>query len=180
MVTWTWRRLAALLGSLVFAAGGFCMGSMNAGWFGLERDANSLFPLLGLGAGLVVVGLVPTDLAQALRHQGLLGRATRYLLLTAPTVYILSGLVEFAIFGTLALGFGLICLAVIVIRRRWLRPVDRVLVALSALASLTWNTETVSSFLLLAVGLIWTVLTIRAPGATTGEAGRAAMPRPAT
>ena len=50
-----WSRLSALLGAALFAAGGVTMPSMNAGWFGLERDANSLFPLLGVGAGLVVV-----------------------------------------------------------------------------------------------------------------------------
>jgi hypothetical protein len=42
-----WRRLSALLGAVLFAAGGATMGSRNAGWFGLERDANALFPLLG-------------------------------------------------------------------------------------------------------------------------------------
>ena len=36
-----WSRLSALLGAALFAAGGATMGSMNAGWFGLERDANS-------------------------------------------------------------------------------------------------------------------------------------------
>src|SRR5687768_8383636 len=43
-----WRRLSALLGAVLFAAGGATIGSMNAGWFGLERDANALFPLLGV------------------------------------------------------------------------------------------------------------------------------------
>lgn len=33
--------------------------------------------------------------------------------------------------------------------------------AFAAIASLTWNTETVSAFLLAAVGLLWTVLSLR-------------------
>jgi hypothetical protein len=96
-----WRRLAALLGAALFAAGGVTMGSMNAGWFGLERDANSLFPLLGAGAGLVVVGFARSSLARQLDE------------------------------------------------------------ALSAIGSITWNTETLSAFLLVGVGLLWAILALR-------------------
>ncbi len=155
------RRLVALLGSTLFAAGGFWMGSMNVGWFGLEENANSLFPLLGLGAALVVGGLSSSPLAKGLHSRGVLERATRILMVAAPLVYLLSWLVEFAILGTLALGLGLICLTVIVIRRRWLPPIDRLLVAVSAVAALTWNTETVSAFLLVGVGLVWAILSMR-------------------
>ncbi|CAN5472327.1 hypothetical protein BH24ACT7_BH24ACT7_23040 [soil metagenome] len=137
------------------------MGSMNAGWFGLERNANALFPLLGVGSGLVVIVFVRSNLRRELHRAGGFGRAARYLLVAAPVLMIVSGLVEFAIFGTLALAFGLISLAVVVVRRRLLHPADRLLIALSAVGSLTWNTETVSAFLLVGVGLLWAVLSAR-------------------
>ena len=43
-------------GGMLFAGAGAAMGSMNAGWFGLSRDANGLFPLLGAGGLLVAAG----------------------------------------------------------------------------------------------------------------------------
>jgi hypothetical protein len=156
-----WRRLAALLGAALFAAGGVTMGSMNAGWFGLKRDANSLFPLLGAGAALVVVGFAHSSLARQLHEAGPLGRAARYLLVVAPVLLLLNAVVEFAIFGTLALAFGLIAVAVVVLRRRLFHPADRVLITLSAIGSITWNTETLSAFLLVGVGLLWAILALR-------------------
>jgi hypothetical protein len=155
-----WRRLSALLGAVLFAAGGATMGSMNAGWFSLEGDANALFPLLGVGAGLVV-GFARSSLTRRLHEAGWLGRAARYLLVVAPVLLILNAVVEFAIFGTLALAFGLISLAVVVLRRRLFHPGDRLLVALSAIGSITWNTETLSAFLLVGVGLAWAILSVR-------------------
>jgi uncharacterized membrane protein YgdD (TMEM256/DUF423 family) len=109
------------------------MGSMNAGWFSLEWDANALFPLLGVGAGLVVVGFARSSLTRRLHEAGWLGRAARYLLVVAPVLLILNAVVEFAIFGTLALAFGLISLAVVVLRQRLFHPGDRLLIALSAI-----------------------------------------------
>ncbi|MGH8937685.1 MAG: hypothetical protein ACRDXD_15735 [Acidimicrobiia bacterium] len=156
-----WNRRSALMGAILFAAAGATMGSMNAGWFGLERNANALFPLLGVGSGLVVIGFARSDLKLELQRAGGLGRAAGYLLVVAPVLMIVSGLVEFAIVGTLALAFGLISLAVIVVRRRLLHPVDRLLIALSAIGSLTWNTETVSAFLLVGVGFLWAILSVR-------------------
>jgi hypothetical protein len=156
-----WSRLSALLGAALFAAGGAMMGSMNAGWLGLERDANSLFPLLGVGAGLVVVGFARSRLARGLHEAGWLGRAAQYLLAVAPVLLILNAAVEFAIFGTLALAFGLISLAVVMLRRRLLPPGDRLLIVLSAIGSITWNTETLSAFLLVGVGLLWAILSVR-------------------
>ena len=74
---------------------------------------------------------------------------------------ILNAVVEFAIFGTLALAFGLIGLALVVLGRRLLPPGDRLLIVLSAIASITWNTETLSAFLLVGVGLAWAMLSVR-------------------
>ena len=75
---------------IIVAAGGATMGSMNAGWFGLGRDANALFPLLGVGAGLVVVGFARSSLTRRLHEAGWLGRAARYLLVVAPVLLILN------------------------------------------------------------------------------------------
>jgi uncharacterized membrane protein YgdD (TMEM256/DUF423 family) len=144
------------------------MGSMNAGWFGLEWDANALFPLLGVGAGLVVVGFARSSLTRRLHEAGWLGRAARYLLVVAPVLLILNAVVEFAIFGTLALAFGLISLAVVVLRQRLFHPGDRLLIALSAIGSITWNTETLSAFLLVGVGLVWAILSVRLLKAPAG------------
>jgi hypothetical protein len=143
-------------------------GLVRGGWFGLERDANALSPLLGVGAGLVVVGFARSSLTGRLHEAGWLGRAARYLLVVAPVLLILNAVVEFAIFGTLALAFGLISLAVVVLRRRLFHPGDRLLVALSAMGSITWNTETLSAFLLVGVGLVWAILSVRLLKAPAG------------
>lgn len=131
-------------------------------------NSNALFPLLGVGSGLVVIGLARSDLKHELHRAGALGRAAVYLLIVAPALMIVSGLIEFAIFGTLALAFGLISLAVIVFGRRLFHPADRLLIALSAIGSLTWNTETVSAFFLVGVGLLWAILSVRVPTSPAG------------
>lgn len=92
---------------------------------------------------------------------GGLGRATKYLLVAGPVLYVLSWAVDFAILGTLALGIGLVCLSIAVWRGRLVPSIDRILITLSAIGSLVWNTETVSAFVLVGVGLIWLVLSIR-------------------
>ncbi len=94
-------------------------------------------------------------------HAGIAGRGAVVLLFVAPAVYLLSWVIEFAIFGTLALGLGLILLAVAMWRRQLSDRVDRVLVAFAAVGSLTWNTETLSAFLLVGVGLVFVVLSLR-------------------
>jgi hypothetical protein len=47
-------------------------------------------------------------------------------------------------------------------------PADRLLVALSAIGSITWNTETLSAFLLVGVGLVWAILSVRLLKAPAG------------
>lgn len=148
------------VGGLLFAAGGALIGSMAAGWFGLERDSNAVFPLLGLGAALFVAGLALAGWIKALWRAGPEGIAAVVLLVVAPLVYLISWVIEFAIFGTFALGLGLVLLAVTMWRRRLADPLDRVLVTLAAVGSLTWNTETLSAFLLVGVGLIWSVVVV--------------------
>lgn len=153
--------VTSLVGATTYAAGGAIIGSMNAGWFGLERNANALLPVLGIGAALVVIAFVPSRLHRRLAETRRLGRATEILLVVGPVFLVLSWVVEFAIIGTLALGIGLVCLAVAVTRGRLVSATDRVLIILTAVGSLMWNTETVSAFLLVGVGLIWLILSIR-------------------
>lgn len=154
-------RVCGAAGGLLFAVAGAWMGSMNAGWFGLQRDALALFPLLGLGVALVVAAWAAVGWPAKLWHAGIAGRGAVVLLFVAPAVYLLSWVIEFAIFGTLALGLGLILLAVAMWRRQLSDRVDRVLVAFAAVGSLTWNTETLSAFLLVGVGLVFVVLSLR-------------------
>lgn len=76
-------------------------------------------------------------------------------------LYVVSWVIQFAILGTLTLGLGLICLGFTFWARRLGQVIDRVLVTLSAIGSLTWNTETTSALLLVAVGVIWAFLAVR-------------------
>lgn len=146
------------VGGLLFAAGGALIGSMNAGWLDLERNANAVLPLLGLGVALFVAGLALAGWINAVWRAGPDGIAAVVLLVVAPLLYLVSWIIEFAIFGTIALGLGLVLLAVAMWRGRLADPLDRVLVTLAAVGSLTWNTETLSAFLLVGVGLIWSVV----------------------
>lgn len=147
-------------GSLIYAATGAFWGAVNAGWFGLERDARWLQAGLGLGAGLVALAFARAGWKERLQGVGGFGRAAVYLIAAGAVLNVVGSIVAFAIFGTLSLGFGLVALAVVVVRGRWHTPADRVLIALSALGSLTWNTETASVWLLVGVGLIWTALSV--------------------
>lgn len=162
-------RVGGAAGGLLVAAAGALMGSMNAGWFGLQRDANALFPFLGLGVALVVAAWAAVGWPAKLWRAGIAGRGAVTLLLFAPALYILSWVIEFAILGTLALGLGLILLAVAMWRRRLSDRVDRVLVGLAAVGSLTWNTETLSAFLLVGLGLVFVILCLRLRSQSEGH-----------
>jgi hypothetical protein len=151
----------AMLGAAIFALAGGVIGSMNAGWFGLGRNANAWLPFSGIGAGLLVFAFRSSVLYAGLSKMGSVGLASKYLLVAGPVLYVLSWAIEFAILGTLALGVGLICLTAAVWRGRIVSVADRTLITLSAAGSLTWNTETVSAFLLVAVGVTWAVLSAR-------------------
>jgi len=155
------RMWIGVLGGMIYASAGAVMGSMNAGWFGLHREANSMLPWMGVGASLVVFAFSSSELRAGLRDAGRLGRATQLLLVIGPILYVLSWVVEFAILGTLALGAGLVCLSIAAIRGRLVPSPERVLIVASAVGSLTWNTETLSAFLLVGVGLIWALLSVR-------------------
>lgn len=134
---------------------------MNAGWLDVGTDANGSMPFMGIGAALVVIAFASSNLNHRLGEAGGTGRAAKVLLVLGPALYVVSWLIRFAIVGTLSLGVGLVCLAVAVTRFKLVPVADRALIILSAVGSLTWNTETVSAFFLVGVGLIWMVLSIR-------------------
>ena len=157
----TSRIFIAILGALVYAAGGAYIGSLNAGWLDYGREANPVLGVLGIGAGLVVAAFAGTAFSRRLRGVGGAGRAAQILLVLGPALYVVSWLIDFAIFGTLTLAAGLFCLTIAAVMHKLAAPVDRVLMGLSAIGSITWNTETTSAFLLVGVGLIWVVLSVR-------------------
>ena len=155
------KRLAvAIGGAVLYAVSGALMGANNAGWLERPIESNRFLPGLGIGAGFVVMMFVGTDFSRVLR-QNPVGQLARGFLVAGPILYVVGALIEFAIFGTLALAIGLFCLTVAVVIQRLGDPVDRVLIALSAIGSITWNTETTSAFLLVAVGAIWAFLSVR-------------------
>ena len=154
------RLVLGIGGSLIYAATGAFWGAKNAGWFGLERDARWLQAGLGVGAALVALAFARVGWKDRLRAAGGAGRAAIALILAGAVLNVVGSAIEFAIFGTLALGFGLVLLAIVAVRARWDRPIDRAFIAVSALGSLTWNTETSSVWFLVGVGLIWTGLSI--------------------
>ena len=156
----TWRVAAGVAGSLVYAGAGAYLGGMNAGWFA-RGDSNSVLPFLGVGAALVVAAFAASAFNRRVGQVAVVGRAAQVLLVLGPALYVVSFLIEFAIFGTLAVAFGLISLAIAVVAGRIAGLPDRILVVLSAVGSLTWNTETTSAFLLVGVGLAWVVLSVR-------------------
>lgn len=163
------RVALGVLGAVIYAAAGVVIGSQNSGWFRLGRNSNDVLPALGVGAGLVVIAFVGSRLCERVHRSGAAGVAGEVLLVLGPVLYVVSALIDFAIFGTFSFGFGLVCLAVAVIRNKLVPVADRVLIALSAVGSLTWNTETTSAFLLTGVGLIWVVLTFRLLSTETRE-----------
>ena len=155
------RITVAIAGALLYATAGGLMGASNAGWMAREPDGGAFLAILGIGAGFVVVMFAGTNFSRALARSGMSGRLARAFLVAGPVLYVLGGMIEFAILGTFALAIGLFSLTSAVFQAELGAPADRVLIALSAIGSITWNTETTSAFLLVAVGGIWAVLSVR-------------------
>lgn len=156
----TLRLAVSVVGALIYTTAGAYLGGMNAGWLD-AGEANPVLPILGVGAALVVAAFARSGFSRRVGEVGLSGRTAQVLLVLGPAMYVLSWLIEFAIFGTFTLAFGLISLSVAVVVGRLGGLFDRVLIVLSAVGSLTWNTETTSAFLLVGVGLVWAVLSVR-------------------
>jgi hypothetical protein len=154
-------KAIAGLGGIVFATAGAVMGSMNAGWFDLERNANGVFPFLGLGALMITMGWARWGWARRPWASSLLGKTAAALLVLGAVFFLLNPVLQFAILGTLAFGIGLVLFAAMLWRQRPMATADRLMATLAAIASLTWNTETLSAFVLVAVGLLLAVLSLR-------------------
>lgn len=154
-------KVLAVIGALVFAVAGAVMGSQNAGWFGAARNANGLFPVLGVGVLLIVTGWGRSTWALQLLRSRSLGKAAAALLILGALFFLLNPVLQFAIFGTLSFGIGLVLFATVLWRYGGAAPTERVMATLAAVGSLTWHTETVSAFLLVAVGALLAVLSLR-------------------
>jgi hypothetical protein len=150
----------AVVGALVFAGGGFVMGAMNAGWLGLERDVNSMFPLLGIGVLWMLAGWWRRVGREVWRSGGL-GKVAMVTAVLGGLLFLLNPILQVAIFGTLLFGIGLGLFTVTLWRQKLLTRVDHLLASLATVGSLTWNTETLSAFLLVGVGLLLAVVSLR-------------------
>jgi hypothetical protein len=150
----------AVVGALVFAGGGFVMGAMNAGWLGLERDVNSMFPLLGIGVLWMLAGWWRRVGREVWRSGGL-GKAATVTAVLGGLFFLLNPILQVAIFGTLLFGIGLGLFTVTLWRQKLLTRVDHLLASLATVGSLTWNTETLSAFLLVGVGLLLAAMSLR-------------------
>ena len=159
--------VVAVIGALVFAAGGLVMGSMNAGWLPPGGGTNSVFPLLGAGVLAMVVGWA-AGLGREVWRSGGLGKIAAVFVVLGGLFFLLNPILQFAIFGTLFFGFGLGMFTVTLWRQNLMTRVDHLLGSFATVGSLTWNTETVSAFFLVGVGVLLAVLSLRMRG--TAEA----------
>lgn len=86
------RTAVGVLGGLIFATAGAIIGSQNAGWFGLERNANDVLPVCGIGAGLVALAFARGSFSTAVAQVGKVGKTARVLIVVGCVTYILSAL----------------------------------------------------------------------------------------
>lgn len=151
-------RGAGAVGGLIYAVGGALLGAQNVGWRDGPTDVE-LF--LAVGFALFLHAAVRHGWARRLWQAGRGGRAAVLFLAAGPVAYLAASVIAFAIVGFLVLGTGLVLLTVVVWRRSLGTPSDRALITIATAGNLTWNTETVSAFQLVAVGAIWSVLSLR-------------------
>ena len=156
-----WTGLGAIVGGFIYAVTGAVMAVANLGWFGLPRDANGLSFWLGAGLALVVAGFAAQH-GEDIQRRGKLGRWTARVSIAASIILLLSGVIEFAIFGTLATFVALLMFTLLVRQDRLLPQLDVVLLGIATVASITWNTETPSAALLIIVGLVAAWVSYRA------------------
>lgn len=154
-------RLVAVAGALIYGATGIVWGAKNSAMFGLARDSGDLQVWLGIGAALVLTGFALDGWGTRLWRAVPLGPVAVGTLVAGAVLNVVSAVIDFAIFGTLGLGLGLVLLAVVAFRCRLIPQPERSLVAASAVLSLTWNTETSSAWFLAANGVLWVVLSVR-------------------
>lgn len=159
-------RWIAVAGALTYGVTGAVWGAKNDGLFGLTRDASDIQLWLGVGAGLVIVGFTMGGWGGRVWRAVPVGPLAVVVLVLGAALNVVSALIDFAIFGTLGLGLGLILLAVAALQHRLGALPDRLLLVTSAVLSLTWNTETSTVWFLAVNGVLWVVLSLRLLGAT--------------
>ena len=153
--------LGAIVGGFIYAAVGAVMAAGNLRWFGWSPNANPLMVFLGLGLAPVVIAFALIRGADIWRR-GAAGRIATIAGFAAPTFLLASALIEFAIFGTLMTFVAIAAFAILVHRDRLMPRTDIALLYVATIASITWNTETPSAALLIAVGLIASWISYRA------------------
>jgi hypothetical protein len=156
-----WTGFGAMVGGILYAVTGAVMAAANLGWFSLVRDANALAFWLGVGFALTVGGFAVQH-GGDIQRRGRLGRWTARASLVAIVLLLLSLVIEFAIFGTLATFATILMFTVLVHQHRLLPRLDVVLLGVATVASITWNTETPSAALLIIVGLVAAWISYRA------------------
>lgn len=166
-------RSVAVVGALTYGVTGAVWGAKNDGLFGLTRDASDIQLWLGVGAALVIVGFALDGWGRRLWSAVPIGPVAVVVLILGAALNVVSALIDFAIFGTLGLGLGLVLLAAAAFQHRFGALPDRWLLAASAVLSLTWNTETSTVWFLAANGALWVVLSVRLLGPMTDAAGAA-------
>lgn len=159
-------RWVAVMGALTYGVTGAVWGAKNEGLFGLTRNASDIQLWLGVGAALVIVGFSLHGWGRRLWAAAPVGPLAAVALILGAALNVVSAVIDFAIFGTLGLGLGLILLAVAAFQHRLGALPDRWLLAASAVLSVTWNTETSTVWFLAVNGALWVVLSLRLLGAT--------------
>jgi hypothetical protein len=97
-----------------------------------------------------------------IQRRGTLGRWIARTSIAAIILLLLSLVIEFAIFGTLATFAAILMFTLLVHQDRLLPRLDVVLLGIATVASITWNTETASAALLIIVGLVAAWISYRA------------------
>lgn len=164
-------RWVAVVGALTYGVTGAIWGAMNDGLFGFTRAVSDIQLWLGVGATLVIVGFALDGWGRRLWAAAPIGPIAAVVLVLGAALNVVSAVIDFAIFGTLGLGLGLILLAVAAFQHRLGALPDRWLLAASAALSLTWNTETSTVWLLAVNGALWVVLALRLLGAPADADG---------
>jgi len=155
-----WLGPIGFLGGVIYALAGARITGGNLGWYDWSRDANGQFIWLGLGL-LLVVGAFGVEHAADLWSLGRSGKVAALAGVVAPVVLLTSRLIEFAIFGTLSTFVLLAAFTRAAQHHGRLPRVDVAVLAVATVGSITWNTENGSAALLIGVGGLLAIESLR-------------------
>ena len=153
--------IGAVAGGVIYAVAGGVMAARNLGWFGWSQNSDPVMVWLGLGLALIVLAFGVVRGAD-IWSGGPAGRIAAVAGIAAAITLLASGVIQFAIFGTLLTFVAFVAFTVMVYRRRHLPRSDVTLLVVATVASITWNTETPSAALLVVVGLVAGWISFRA------------------